>query len=94
MHPIMPRRYDALRLDPELATLAILDAALQASRAALIAEHPDARCLDDHQEQIPPVVILASLVVARAKELRALLAHYRRAVDDFRVVNRGDDLPF
>jgi hypothetical protein len=74
-----------LLLEPELAALAILDTALMASRAALISEHPEAGHFGIHAEvRLPPLVVVAALLVDRTTELRGLLAHYRRALADFR----------
>lgn len=72
-----------VRLDPELATIAVLDAALQACRASLIAEHPDASSLSTTEAR-PLVVVMAALVVARTTELRLLLDHYQLACEEFR----------
>ena len=72
------RPYDLLRA-PQLGPLAILEVALTASRAALMAEHPRARLLgaSSLRPQLP-IVALAALVLERTAELRLLLARYRR----------------
>lgn len=73
---------NALLLTPQLAALALLDAALLAARAALIAEHPDAGPRGLHAAQpAPPRVLIAARVVERTTELRHLLTRYRRAID-------------
>ena len=72
---------------PELAALAILDAALMASRAALIAEHPNAghrRGRLHSPEPSPPLIGLATLLLERTAELRRLLTRYGRARDTSR----------
>ncbi len=71
---------------PELAALALLDAALMASRAALIAEHPTAghrRGLHP-PEPSPPLIGIATLLLERTAELRRLLTRYGRALDTSR----------
>jgi hypothetical protein len=74
--------HDLLRT-PQLAALAILDVALMAARAALIAEHPDAGPRGAHvAEPSRSRVIIAARLVARTAELRQLLTRYRRAIDD------------
>jgi hypothetical protein len=68
---------------PQLAALEILDAALMAARAALIAEHPDAGPRGLHAAQpARPLVLIAARVVERTTELRHLLTCYRRASVD------------
>jgi len=72
------RPHDLLRA-PQLGPLAILDVALTASRAALMAEHPRARLLSACSlGPQPPIVALAALLLERTAELRLLLARYRR----------------
>ena len=82
-----------LLLAPQLAALAILDAALMAARAALIAEHPDVGVRD-----LParPLLISTALVIERAAELRRLLTRYRRAIDAVHADHdrRQAELPF
>jgi hypothetical protein len=64
---------------PQLGPLAILEVALTAFRAALLAEHPRARLLGTSSlAPQPPIVALAALVLERTAELRVLLARYRR----------------
>jgi hypothetical protein len=67
---------------PQLAALAILDAALMAARAALIAEHPDVGLRPrPAAEPARPLLISTARVVAHTAELRHLLTRYRRALD-------------
>ncbi len=89
----LPRIPD-VSLDPELASLAVLDAALEASRTALLAEHPDAGSFQNATDPLPPLVVLAGLLVMRADELLWLLGHYRRAVEEFRARQSQLDIPF
>ena len=91
-------RPDALRAAPERATLAVLDAALDAARNALLAENPElAAVAETFQGRAPPLyTALAILLVARADELRDLLDWYLVALDELHAA-RGrphDDLPF
>ena len=82
---------------PELASIVLLDCALDVARAALLSQHVT---LSDHMR--PPtndgvVVELAALVCRRSASLHVALARYvravhhaaRRAADD-----SDDDLPF
>ena len=69
---------------PELAALALLDEALAVSRIVLLAQHPE---LDDelhHDEELATTTALAETLVARASDLRRLLATYRRAIEEHR----------
>jgi len=84
-------------LAPHLATLALLDAALMAARAALIAEHPDVEPRGLHAaEPARPLGIIAALLVERTAELRPLLTRYRRALDACQADHdrRQAELPF
>jgi hypothetical protein len=67
---------------PELATIALLEAALETVTPALVAEH---MTLVD-ELRLPkddgPVVFLAHQITRHAAGLLALLARYRRAVQD------------
>ncbi len=89
---------DQARGAPELAPLAVLGAALDAARVALLAESPE---IDDVGESFegraPPLYLaLASLIVTRADELANLLGWYRLAIDDLqhRRDRERDDHPF
>ena len=82
---------------PELATLDLLDAALEIAIAALLAEHmtliDDFRPLDEDGH----VIELARTVCRRAGSLRELLARYVGAVRSTAKHPPGDpdaDLPF
>lgn len=93
-----------LNLQSELAALSVLDAALVAARAALVAEHPDARRLGMRtDEPLPSLLVVAQLLVHRTVELQHLLDRYRRVLEDFQLTNglrprhgtgRQIDLPF
>ncbi len=78
---------------PELAVLAILDAALAAAEEVVITYHPAITDLGGtYQGRAPPLsCAVASILVARFAELRDLLAWYRLAV---RSPPPDDDFPF
>lgn len=85
-----------VRCEPELTALAVLDAALMAARAALIAEHPHAgTCGFYRPGPMPLPQIIAVLLVDRAVELRCLLVRYQDARDDFHTeCVRQTEFPF
>ncbi len=76
--PRVPELVDA----PELATIALLEAALEMVTPALVAEHMT--LIDElrRPKQDGPVVFLAGQITKRATTLLALLGRYRRAVLD------------
>lgn len=78
---------------PELAVLAILDAALAAAAEVLFAYHPGLHDLaGTYQGRAPPLCgALAAILVSRFEELRDLLAWYRLAVQS---PPSDDDFPF
>lgn len=77
-----------LSVAPELGPLALLDASLVVADQALRLEHTDLQhALRHHDPNRPPEVLVASLLTARLRELRSLLAIYVVAV-------RRDDIPF
>ena len=75
---------NAVHLQPELAALAVLDAALLASHAALLAEHPVAAGPPALPSAAPAPALLpiAALLIQRSAELRRLLSRYQRVIDD------------
>ena len=78
---------------PELATLALLDTALDVSTTALLAEHP----ILDHElrpDPEPPSLREARRLIAAAHRLRCTVARYRSAVIDSLVPRRDDTVPF
>jgi len=86
-----------LLVAPELAALALLDAALQITIAALLAEHMT--LIDELRPPARdgPVVDLADAICRRASSLRDLLARYASAVRDAArptAVDPDADLPF
>ena len=75
--PIPPR----LERSPELAALAILEAALTASEAALLASH--AELYNGVLDGVPrgASVLRANTVIIHARRLAAALATYRDSLD-------------
>ena len=71
-----------LRAAPQLAALAILDAALVTAEEALLALHPDVGDLDAilHGERAPPDGSLVPILVAHFDELHYLLGRYDAAI--------------
>lgn len=66
---------------PELASLAILDAALSASESALLAVCPEIHCGAIGRASRASTVVRANAVILQARRLAAALAAYRNAVD-------------
>ena len=78
---------------PELATLALLDAALDVCTTALLAEHPT---LDHDLRPDPEPLSLreARRLIAAAHRLRCAVTRYRNAVVVSLVPRRDDTEPF
>ena len=95
--PPSPPRVPELILAPELATILLLEHALDIAAQALLAEHPTladdfATTRDD-----APVLALAGTICRRAADLERILHRYRRAVRDSacsQSEDPRDDLPF
>jgi len=88
----LPSR-DDIHVAPELAPLAVLDAALAVAEQVLCVEHTlDVSDVPDTED--PTTLVVAKLVAGRIIELRGLLACYRGAVD--RAIPESDrkDYPF
>jgi hypothetical protein len=85
-----------LRDIPELAVLAVLDAALASAQQALVAYNPDAwDSFPTREGRIPPLrCVLASLLVTRIDELAELFDWYRLAVRPLPHPSPDDDIPF
>jgi hypothetical protein len=83
---------------PELATIALLEHALDLAAQALLAEHPT--LADDFARARggSPVLTLANTICRRATALEQALRRYRLAVRDAVAPSRScdpdDDLPF
>lgn len=78
---------------PELATLTLLDTALDVCTTALLAEHPT---LDHDLRPDPEPLSLreARRLIAAAHRLRCTVARYRNAVIDSLIPRRDDTEPF
>ena len=96
--PPSPPSVPELVLTPELATILLLEHALDIAAQALLAEHPTladdfATARDD-----APVLALAATICRRAAALERSLRRYRRAVRDsatsLQSQDPRDDLPF
>lgn len=75
--PIPP----VLERSPELAPLAILDAALTACEAALLASYAEIHHGDIEDAPRGSSVLRANAIITQARRLAAALAAYRDAVD-------------
>jgi hypothetical protein len=84
-----------LRAAPQLAALAILDAALFTAEEVLLAHHPALADLDGilHGERAPPDGCLVPILIAHFDELRHLLGRYRIDVRTALLAD-DDDIPF
>ena len=79
--PPMPTPAD-LDHDPELAALAVLDAALQAARAALLSTQAQLRDGGDGpRHDLLPTFWAAGPLVLLAEVLREQIASYREAIE-------------
>ena len=96
--PPSPPTVPELVQAPELASITLLEHALDLAAQALLAEHPTladdfARARDDG-----PVLTLASSICRRAAALERALRRYRQAVRDALEPpgsrDGGDDMPF
>jgi hypothetical protein len=70
-----------IRLAPERASLALLNAALVVSARALIVEHPTAIARDEPRALDPPTLALARGLLDQFDDLRAEIARYLAAVE-------------
>lgn len=86
-------RLDDLYAAPELAPLAILEAAVDVSVAAILAAHPvHGDDLDD--DHAPPERRAASALVDAARDVACAVNRYRLALVLARERERDDILPF
>jgi hypothetical protein len=86
-----------LVLDPELAPLALLEAAAHVLIQALVAENPQMLQCADHPTAVrDPVTVAAYRVVAACRGLHDALDLYRARVRECRLRDeaRDDDIPF
>jgi hypothetical protein len=81
----------ALGIAPELAALALLEAALDVASAALVAAQPELLRPDDFEPSTDPAQVAATLVL-QARALRGNVNRYRAAL----ALDPGPDgpLPF
>jgi hypothetical protein len=79
---------------PELAVLAVLDAALHASVFAVIAVHPPLRDHDPRTGHLPDSHWVASVLIPLAHQLQDAIAGYRRVLDRERRDRATRDLDF
>lgn len=84
-----------LRAAPQLAALAILDAALVTAEEVLLAHYPELGSLDGvlNGERAPPDGDLVPILVAHFDELHHLLGRYHLAVRAA-LLAPSDDFPF
>jgi hypothetical protein len=84
-----------LRVAPQLAALAILDAALITAEEALLAHHPVLDELDVilHGDPPPPDGCLVPILIAHFDELHHLLGRYQAAVRTS-LLAVSNDFPF
>lgn len=87
-----PRTED-LAFDPELAPLALLDAALAITVQALIASNPELLIHEDIPAK-PPRAILAHHIIVLYRELSDALYEYRALTPPARDHVGHDDIPF
>ena len=93
MRSSWPRTED-LALDPELAPLALLDAALAIAVQALIAQNPELLSESKALRQAPRAVA-AHHIVALYREMHDALDEYRALVPTEHELATGtDDIPF
>jgi hypothetical protein len=92
--PIPPP--SALREAPQLAALAVLDAALLTAEATLLAHHTELEDLDAllRGERPLPDGCLAPILLAHFDELHYLLGRYQLAVHDAALLRTDDPIPF
>jgi hypothetical protein len=86
-----------LVIDPELAPLALLDAAANVLIQALVAANPEMlHCADQPRTELPPVAIAAYRVVSACRDLHEALDIYRARVRScrMRADAADDDIPF
>jgi hypothetical protein len=92
--PLKTPSWRDLLLAPELASLAVLDAALAVAEQSLYFEHRIDDSLDAPDPDDAPVLVAARLLITRIAELRGLLDWYRAAVGRPSRQDPEHDLPF
>ena len=92
--PEIPSIVD-LVIDPELAPVALLDAAAHVLIQALVAANPEMlHCAERPATALEPVTRAAYSVVRACRDLHDALDRYRAHVRDCRMRDRDDDIPF
>jgi hypothetical protein len=89
--------FDDLVIDPELAALALLEAAALVLVQALVAANPEMLQVDDcPRTALEPVTVAAHRVVAACRGLHDALDLYRARVSECRIRDDAshDDIPF
>ena len=80
-----------IAVDPELAAIALLDAALVLTVEALLAFVPELAQQARTWSDVPPVVLAAAQILVHARHLRDLVHDYRRQLD---CLQADADFPF
>jgi hypothetical protein len=92
LRPSCPRAED-LAFDPELAPLALLDAALAIAVQALIARNPEMLSVGVHLHKAPQVAAALNIVVLYG-EMHDALDEYRHLLPNEPAPSGFDDIPF
>jgi hypothetical protein len=93
MRTLWPRT-DDLAFEPELAPLALLEAALALTVQSLIARNPELLCESQTLRQAPRVVA-ARNIVALYREMHDALDEYRALLPtEHELATGADDIPF
>jgi hypothetical protein len=92
LRPTCPRAED-LAFDPELAPLALLDAALAIAVQALIARNPEMLSECAHLHKAPQVAAALNIVVLY-REMHDALDEYRDLLPTEPSTSGFDDIPF
>jgi hypothetical protein len=92
MHPGWPRSED-LAFEPELAPLALLEAALLLSSQSLIARNPE-MLLGEELLRQPPLAVAARNVILLSGEMHQALDDYRALLPPAHDPDPTDDIPF
>ena len=82
-----------LAVDPEVAAVALLDAALVVTVEALLASVPELDPQAHTWAAAPPVVLAARQIVVHARHLHDLVHAYRDQLDCL-LAQAGGDIPF
>ncbi len=82
-----------LAVDPELAAITLLDAALVLTVEALLAFVPELDPQARTWSEAPPVVLAARQIVVHARHLRELIHDYRQQIDRL-FAEAHDEIPF